>query len=356
MKLHLIGFMALALVFSCRGAEASPVPANEDRVGLLKQTTELLGKKVGDRKESTIGRLEDLVLDLANEQVAVALVSAGRAGELTPVPGLAYSHVTSGKLILNSEKKVFEAAPRIPKAGAIASLDACRLSAAWEHFGERTPPPGKSARLCSVAELMGMNLTDKGGEPLGRVKDAMLDLVAGRVAYLVIEPAAGAGAQPNELYAVPPRAARRSLDGAGLVLDQSKAVFLSGPHFEKCFWTDLAFADMARAVRKHYSIAPADPGGAAVVMSSTAKAGEDGPRLSNQEITQAILSELLRTGNGFMRFNLVVTSINGRVTLTGTVRSERDRKLILNAAERIVGPGNFDDNLQLPSKTKTARL
>src|SRR5262245_12505916 len=74
-------------VFGQTSFSQEPGRASEpNRLGLIQRSTSLIGKKVVDRNERVIGRLEDLLLDISNGSVSVTLVSSATKRQLTPVP------------------------------------------------------------------------------------------------------------------------------------------------------------------------------------------------------------------------------------------------------------------------------
>jgi hypothetical protein len=185
----------------------------------------------------------------------------------------------------------------------------------------------------------------------------MVDVPLGRAVFLVVDPVAGSGHE-NRLYVVPPAVAHRDGSGATLQLNCSQAHFVAGPYFQSEFWTDLAFPEIATRVRQHYHLP--ESGAAAVVASAPEPPSrnpvKESTSRSDEAITKAILAELVRDTGGFLTVNLKVSTVNGKVRVGGKIRSEKQRKLIITAAERVAGPGNVEDQLETGSKTRTAQL
>jgi len=333
-----------------------PVSTQDTRLGFLSGASVLIGRKVGDCHERTIGKLEDLVLDLASGELASTLLCSDSSGKLTPVPGLSYSRQTRGKMMIEAERKVFEKAPQIAKAGGLKALEGAMLGRVRSHFGVKEPgvAPGP---LSSAARLLGSQVRSKGNEGVGLLKEIMVDMPLGRVVYLVVEPAAGVGPR-GVFYVIPPVAVEADTSAGALMLKGDREQFLAGPTFLENFWTDLSSIELARAVEKYYGPNPApattDPKGSS--SERTEAATPRRPARPDREITQAILGEIARGADGFMRLNIVITTVQGKVTLTGRVKNEKQRKIVLGAAERIVGAENVEDRLALPGKMRTAQL
>ncbi|HWX23007.1 MAG TPA: BON domain-containing protein [Candidatus Binatia bacterium] len=327
------------------------------RLGLVKQTGLMLGKSVKDRKEKTVGKLKDLLLDLAGGEVVSALVSSSAANRITPVPAHSFAAVLIDKFIMKVDRQVFEAAPQLSQAAPLATLPRAGLDASFRHFGQ-DQSPRVAGPFHSAAALLGATLRAQDHQLLGQLKDIMVDVPAGRIVYLVVEPSDQLGSS-GELYVVPPVAVEADASG-GVVLKTGREHFLAGPHFSKDFWSDMAFPEMATAICKHYSVAPA---GESHPIASFAAGGVSSPGSSpsppgpsDEQITQAILAEIVRGGGDSGRLSIVVTTMKGHVTLRGTVKNEKQKKQVTEAAERVAGAANVEDRLEVWGKARTAQL
>jgi len=90
-------------------------------------------------------------------------------------------------------------------------------------------PLTKENTLMEASDLIGMPVRDADNQPLGTVKEAMLDLPSGAIAFIAISPAGSL-----DMYAVPPTAVH-PLNTAprSLMLNATKDQFLDGPKCEK---------------------------------------------------------------------------------------------------------------------------
>lgn len=321
--------------------------ADEARLGVLKRATALLESRVGDRKDRTLGKVKDLLLDLSSGQVLVTLVAAGPGDQLTPVPARAYKYAINARLVIDVEKSSLAAAPRISSQEPFRSLDPARLRDSFVYFNEAPPqvPPG--GHFCSTASLLSTPVLGKGGETLGQVRDVMIDVPTAHVVYLIVEPEHAAGEVP-ELYVVPPVAAHLEKSGAVLVLGYDRAHFLAGPHFPREFWSNLAFAQVAQAVRTHYGL----DANAAQPAASAPEPKTNAP--DDYQITRAILAEITHSAEGLLNTRLSVTTVHGRVTVVGVLKDSNQKRQILSAVQRVVGVENVDDQLETQDKPKTA--
>jgi len=234
-------------------AAPSQTPPDESRLGVIHQGSELLGKKVRDLDEKTLGKVEDMALDLPAGQVLAVLVTTGSDAPVTPLPARCVRAVDKEKLVVKPDRKTFAAAPHLPRgmrAGAVTenSLEDCA-----RYFAQpiRTPGKAETSAISSAAVLLHMTLTDQSGAALGQVKDLMVDLPLGRIVYVIVQPS-GMQVPKDTLFALPPQALKLDAAAGKLALKADAARFYAGPHFQNAFWTDLNGPELARAVWKYY--------------------------------------------------------------------------------------------------------
>ena len=326
------------------------------RLGLISKTTALLGRKVMTRQEKGLGRVDDLILDLSTGQVVAALVSARADDQLRAVPAQSFWTASKSKILLNTDRTTFESAPWFPKGNSTLALDPSRLTESFRHFGQRAPEvsaPG-SGGFCSALGLVGLPLLSQTREPLGKVEDFMVDVPVSRIAYLLIQPAASA-AGPNTLYVTPPQSVRIDSTGTSLVLKADQARFLAGPHFQSEYWTEMATPELMVAMLQHYDLQPegaaqSDPTRvpARARIETPGVPSQAAPARSDQEITVAVVTEIVRISGAFPTRELKITTTQGRVTLSGRVRTENQKRQLGDAAARVVGLENVDNQLNNP--------
>jgi osmotically-inducible protein OsmY len=79
-----------------------------------------------------------------------------------------------------------------------------------------------------------------------------------------------------------------------------------------------------------------------------ARADSTAARLSDLAIKKAVLAEIVQDPlvrlSGADTFS--ITTVKGRLTLTGQVKNQKQRQVIGAAAERAVGAGNVDNQLE----------
>jgi sporulation protein YlmC with PRC-barrel domain len=321
-----------------------------ERLSYIKRATDQIGRKVKGRDSNAIGNLEDIALDLSAGKILLALVSSGSGSLATVVPSLAFNLTASKEARIDVDKKVFSKAPQFLKAKWLKEIYNGELAKVFQHFGrEFSEREFKRAELASGMDLIGMRLTSENKEPLGVLEDLMVDLPAGRVVFLIVKPAGGPELE-RYLYVLPPSAVHVDTKGKCLVLRASPDTFAKGPHFERQYWVDATSPELAASVYQYYTPATVDSVGLGADgrLAVRARADSSAARLSDLAIKKAVLAEIV--GDPLVRLSssdsLSITTVKGRLTLTGQVKNQKQRQVIGAAAERAVGAGNVDNQLE----------
>ena len=115
--------------------------------------------------------------------------------------------------------------------------------------------PMTERRTLSASTLKGDPVRNTMGEDLGKVEDLMIDLEAGRVAYVVLSFGGFLGLG-EKLFAVPWDALTVDMDKHAVILDVPKERLKEAPGFDKNNWPD--FSDQAWGARifEFYRVTP----------------------------------------------------------------------------------------------------
>ena len=330
-----------------------PRPLDTDRIGLIQGLSSLVGKKVRDINEHSVGKLEDVLVDLPRGEVLAALVSPGGNGVI-PVPPATFHSVSSDKVLVKADHKIFDHAPRFVQGGGDGWATKA-VEGGAKYFQHPAPEKLTTGTPESGRRLLEKTLAGSTGETLGRIQDLMVDLPVGRAVYLVVQPTADTN---GILYLVPPSSVKWQANGNALTLAASKERFLAGPHFSKSFSTDMVQPELATSVYHYYTTAsnnkPAD--GPAPVTEAVAPAKPAAASRTDAEITKAVMLEILNEGKVYLRGDVQITTRQGRVKLGGVARNEKEKGFILEAVKRVVAASFIDDALLVKGKNTTARV
>ena len=94
-------------------------------------------------------------------------------------------------------------------------------------------------RVLSATSIIGTRVVNPAGEPLGTIKELMIDPDDGQVAYVVLSFGGFLGVG-DKLFAIPLDALMFGTDEHTVVLDVDKEVLKDAPGFDKDHWPDNA--------------------------------------------------------------------------------------------------------------------
>jgi len=110
---------------------------------------------------------------------------------------------------------------------------------------------GPGPRLMGADTLLGDDVCNTRGEVLGDIKEIMLDMNTGTVAYAVLS-FGGLMGIGEKLFAVPWNALKLDTLNKRLELDIDKSVLENAPGFDKDDWPDMANPDWMAQVNNYY--------------------------------------------------------------------------------------------------------
>lgn len=118
---------------------------------------------------------------------------------------------------------------------------------------QRAPGPGR--RLMSTGTLCTDRVINRRGELLGTVRELLLDVERGCIAYVVMAYGGFMGLG-ERLFALPWSALELDADGACLILDADRSSFDTAPAFDKEHWPSAPDAQWHQDVHRHYRCLP----------------------------------------------------------------------------------------------------
>ena len=110
-------------------------------------------------------------------------------------------------------------------------------------------------RVLSASSLASHSVKNKLGEDLGSVKEIMIDIPSGRVAYAVLSFGGFLGFG-DKLFAIPWEVLTVDEDRKCLVLDADKATLEKAPGCDKDHWPDMADSRWGTQVYTYYGRKP----------------------------------------------------------------------------------------------------
>lgn len=105
----------------------------------------------------------------------------------------------------------------------------------------------------SASSLTGDNIENLAGESLGHVKELMIDVITGKVAYVVVSFGGFLG-MGDKLFAIPFSKFKVDETKKIFVLDVEKDLLKSAPGFDKNNWPDFSSDTWSDEIHKYYSV------------------------------------------------------------------------------------------------------
>jgi len=116
-------------------------------------------------------------------------------------------------------------------------------------------PDGPGPQVMAADTLAGDDVVNAMGEDLGEVKDIMLDVESGRIAYAVLSFGGFLGVG-DKLFAIPWNALKLDPENKRFVLDVDKERLKSAPGFDKDRWPSMADQRWATDIHSFYGSRP----------------------------------------------------------------------------------------------------
>ncbi len=120
---------------------------------------------------------------------------------------------------------------------------------------KQNDPEKRTRRVMSASSLSGDRVKNSAGEDLGKIKELMIDIPSGRVAYAVLSFGGLLGAG-NKLFAMPWDAFTVDEDEKEFVLNADKTLLDNAPGFDKDNWPDMADPSWGSQIYSYYSVRP----------------------------------------------------------------------------------------------------
>lgn len=206
-------------------APSAAIPILPGTGGDMMQASNILSATVNDKTNQQVGTVQDLILNLATRHVDYLLVRSDSAShptsapdlEVTPAPNYnvvswqAVTGISGNALTLNVDATTVNGAPLLERR-AVPFLTPSDWKAAFDSYWKRNLPtptaattatataavtaaPGSLSGYMLAGDILGQSLQTPNGQQVGSVKDLLVNVKTGEVAYLLLStgPASGVG-------------------------------------------------------------------------------------------------------------------------------------------------------------------
>jgi len=120
-------------------------------------------------------------------------------------------------------------------------------------YKNSTDSSGPGPHLMGANTLVGNDVYDHNEENLGDIKEIMLDMRSGKVAYAVLSFGGFLG-MGEKLFAVPWAALTLDTKNKRFVLKVDKETLKNAPGFDKDNWPDMADVSWGKKIHSYYGI------------------------------------------------------------------------------------------------------
>ncbi|MDR4493512.1 MAG: PRC-barrel domain-containing protein [Nitrospirales bacterium] len=115
--------------------------------------------------------------------------------------------------------------------------------------------PTQIRQVLSSSSITGTTVQNSGREDLGEIKDLMIDLAGGQIAYAVLS-FGGFMGMGDKLFAIPWEAFSVIQEEKVFLLDVSKEKLEKAPGFDKDNWPDMADVTWGKGIHNYYGYEP----------------------------------------------------------------------------------------------------
>lgn len=274
------GLVALSfLTGSAVAQEAAAKPAAKGKVEVATtfRSSEIIGMNVKNRAGESLGKVEDLVVELQTGDVRYAALSfggfAGFGDKLFAVPWQAMTFKFGENdrfFVFDVTQKQLETAPGFDRNNWPDVANPAWSEGIDKHYSanKRTATVDKAPRTTDIKDgdapvaadavfrvstINGMKVRNDAGKDIGHVDELVLDIKAGKVKYAALSFGGFVGFG-DKLFAIPMTAfsLKHGADETFFVLDISAEKLKTAPGFDKNNWPDTADPQWAAEIDKHY--------------------------------------------------------------------------------------------------------
>ena len=175
-------------------AAQPPVKISEAAAGRDWRASQVIGIKVGNAQNESLGKIDDLIVDVNNERVAYAILAFGGTLGLGPklfAYPLSLLQPAAGRndlLVLNVDKERLKRAPGFARKNWPDWNQSDYRGAVDRYFGPTASPPAMpNQHLVRASELIGKRVDDRQGKRAGQVEDLVVNLGNATIHYAVLE-------------------------------------------------------------------------------------------------------------------------------------------------------------------------
>lgn len=324
------------------------------------KANKIIGMECFDSQGQKLGRINDMAVDVEGGRIAEVIVGTGNPAsssdklmgeeKYVAVPPGCFSWDASGnKLRLNASREQLNSAPAFDTWKWKESTVSANLGDVYQRFGGQLQTAA-FGNLEKATKIMGMAARDDQHDKLAKVSSLVVDLPAGRIDEVIVASGGFLGIG-SELSAMPPQSFHYDSAQDLLILNSTRDALKNAPHFKSSDWRNYMTTAITPATRQSALTSTpmldndqvnAPRGGSITVPSKAVDAQRD------DDITTQV-REKIRSDTALSQTaqNVQVTTKDGRVTLRGTVNTDKEKQRVGEIAAEIVSADYVDNELEV---------
>jgi len=344
------------------------------RLGQLEQADKVIGREVKGSQDENLGTVKDFAVDLHNGRLVEVLVGSGGVLGLDEQyravpPGQFTCDAATKTMRLNVDAARFNAAPSFKLSDWDANSGRENIVEVYKYYNA-TPyfemkegtvhmaKPVEMGPIQRAEKLIGTEVRNPEDERIGKVDNLLLDMKAGRVAEVILASGGFLG-MGDQYSAVPPQAFKPGTNADTMILDTTKEALANAPHFKASEWPTAMSDDQVILVYRTYNIEPyfntvnMNADNTAQNRNGGLTPQDQGTSQSDIETTRQIRKAIIAAPDlSVDAQNVKIITLNGHVTLRGTVKTQEEKRRVGDIAATITPASNIDNQLQVvPSPT-----
>jgi sporulation protein YlmC with PRC-barrel domain len=248
---------ATAVLLPLAQAQNERVP-REQRFGRAVPATKLIDRDVVTQSGKSVGQIEDVIFDLESGRILFLGLNPKGAGkgDMVAVPPTVFgmprgqqaerdrdegglrARQQGRAFVIKGNEQALEGAPKFARTGE-EMAQAAYVDKVYAHFnqprwweGATGSKAGEFNHVRRASQIEKLSVQNSSNEKLGQVETVLFDVPAGRVSYVVLDPA-GSIANKQVLLPIPPMAFTKGEEGRTLILGVDKEKLNNAPSINR---------------------------------------------------------------------------------------------------------------------------
>jgi len=220
--------------------------------GVIEEGKQILGADLRDRANKSIGKIDDVVLDLESTKILYAIASLTGSGDHFAIaPSVLMPQRATNIVRTTVEPTKLTAAPKVDMNNTNNLGSGAFITQVAQAFGVSSDvdPNGSFNNVHKLSQLSGATVKDTSNADFGKIDDVIVDLHGGHAPFVILTRA-------GAFYAIPPNAFTLAADKSTLVTGLDQNVLNTAPKYTKGNVQMLSNPATAAGIYSHYGKQP----------------------------------------------------------------------------------------------------